>query len=169
MGHVNAALESLQAHVLLPDPNWHYSAVVPKTDAGVDGLVQAIVRCLLGGVPQSKNLEEGDLDRFDKVIKQVKNCSNDTLMQAFREGVNEKNLLWAITYDAPPTFAHLRGIAQKYAEAEEYIYGRNSAIGEMWRPAAKNKPKKDRAGQTGVAIEKTTCKDKAASEPKTPT
>ena len=64
---------------------------------------------------------KGYLDRFDKAIIQVKNYSDDTLIQAYREGVKDKNLLWAIAYNVPPTFVHLRGIAQKHAEAEKYI------------------------------------------------
>ncbi|GMN52645.1 hypothetical protein TIFTF001_021795 [Ficus carica] len=85
---------------LLPDPDRHCSAVVLKTDAREDGLVQAV-------------------------------------------GVKDNKLLWAITYDVPPTFVHLRGIPQKHAEADEYIKGRNSLIRETLRLAGKNKSKKD--------------------------
>lgn len=81
------------------------------------------------------------LDRFDKAVIQVKNCSNDALIQAFREGVRDRRLLWAITYDAPSTFAHLRGIAQKHAKTEEYIRGWNLLPWEMSRSGEKKKPK----------------------------
>ncbi|GMN46246.1 hypothetical protein TIFTF001_015433 [Ficus carica] len=73
---------------------------------------------------------KGYLDRFDKAIMQVKNGSDDTLIQAFREGVGEKKLLWTIAYDVPPTFVHLRGIVQKHAETKEYIRGWNSLLEE---------------------------------------
>ena len=62
---------------------------------------------------------KGYLDSFDKIIMQVNNCSDDTLIKAFREGVKDKKLLWAIAYDVSPTFAHLRGTVQKHAKAEE--------------------------------------------------
>lgn len=54
---------------------------------------------------------------------EVKSCEDSTLIEAFREGVQNKRLLWAITYDAPPSFAHMRGIAQKHADVEEYFKG----------------------------------------------
>ncbi|GMN63868.1 hypothetical protein TIFTF001_032957 [Ficus carica] len=112
---------------------------------------------------------KGYLDRFDKAVSQVNNCSDDTLIHAFREGIKDKKLLWAITYDVPPTFAHLRGIAQKHAEVEDYIKGRNSLLGETSRPTGKNKPKKDGANQIIAKTKKTTYKAKAALGPKTPT
>ncbi|GMN51404.1 hypothetical protein TIFTF001_020559 [Ficus carica] len=58
-------------------------------------------------------------------------------------------------------------IAQKHAEAEDYNKGRNSAIGETSCPIGKSKPKKDRAGQTGAAIEKAIDKAEAAPKSKT--
>ncbi|GMN19414.1 hypothetical protein TIFTF001_039816 [Ficus carica] len=66
------------------------------------------------------------LDRFDKAVVQIKSCSDDTLIQAFREGVKDRRLVWTLAYDVPPTFAHLRGIAWKHAEADEYVRGRGA-------------------------------------------
>ncbi|GMN37312.1 hypothetical protein TIFTF001_042608 [Ficus carica] len=66
------------------------------------------------------------LDRFDKAVVQIKSCSDDTLIQAFREGVKDMRLVWTLAYDVPPTFAHLRGIAWKHAEADEYVRGRDA-------------------------------------------
>ncbi|GMN50963.1 hypothetical protein TIFTF001_020123 [Ficus carica] len=63
------------------------------------------------------------LDRFDKVVMQIKSCSDDTLIQVFWEGIKDRQLVWTLTYDVPPTFAHLRGIARKHAKADEYIRG----------------------------------------------
>ena len=65
-------------------------------------------------------------------------------------------MLWAITYDVPLTFAHLREIAQKHAKVEEYIKGQNSLLGKMSRPTGKKKPKKDGANQIRAETEKTT-------------
>ncbi|GMN22561.1 hypothetical protein TIFTF001_040287 [Ficus carica] len=107
------------------------------------------------------------LDRFHKAIVQVKNCSDDTLIHAFREALKDKKLLWAIAYDVPPTFAHLRGIAHKHTEANKYIKGRNSLLRETLRPTGKKKPKEDGADQIRAKIEKTTCKAEVAPMPKT--
>ncbi|GMN44859.1 hypothetical protein TIFTF001_014055 [Ficus carica] len=97
---------------------------------------------------------------------QVNTYSDDTLIRAFREGVEDKKLLWTITYDVLPTFAHLRGIAQKHAEVEEFIKGRNSSLREVSRPARKKKPKKDGTNQIRADSENATCQAEAAPEPK---
>ena len=73
------------------------------------------------------------LERFDKAIVQVENCTDDTLIQAFREGVRDTRLVWALAYDRPPTFAHLRGIAWRHAEADKYVRGRGLAAREQPR------------------------------------
>ncbi|GMN68803.1 hypothetical protein TIFTF001_037854 [Ficus carica] len=97
------------------------------------------------------------LDRFRKAVVQVKSCSDNTLIHAFREGIKDRRLVWAIAYDVPPTFTHLRGIARKHVEAEEYIRGRGLVPGELSRPIGK-KPNKDGAVQVisekGKAISK---------------
>ncbi|GMN63830.1 hypothetical protein TIFTF001_032904 [Ficus carica] len=43
------------------------------------------------------------LDRFDKAVVQIKSCSDDTLIQVFREGVKDRRLVLPLTYDVPPT------------------------------------------------------------------
>ena len=63
------------------------------------------------------------LERFDKAVMQVENCTDDTLIQALREGIKDPRLVWTLAYDRPPTFAHLRGIAWRHAEADEYLRG----------------------------------------------
>ena len=55
---------------------------------------------------------------------QIKSCFDDTLIQAFQEGVKDMQLVWTRGYNIPPTFAHLRGIVLKHAEADKYIKGR---------------------------------------------
>ena len=71
------------------------------------------------------------LDRFDKAVVQIKSCSDDTLIQAFREGVKDRRLVWTLAYDMPPNFAHLRGIAWKHAETDESVKGRGLADREQ--------------------------------------
>ncbi|GMN20414.1 hypothetical protein TIFTF001_043082 [Ficus carica] len=63
------------------------------------------------------------LERFDRVVVQVESCTDETLMQAFREGIKDSRLVWTLAYDRPPTFAQLRGIAWRHAEADEYVRG----------------------------------------------
>ncbi|GMN26906.1 hypothetical protein TIFTF001_044053 [Ficus carica] len=77
------------------------------------------------------------LDRFDKAVMQIKSCSDDTLIQPFREGIKDKRLVWMLAYDVPSTFAHLGGIAGKHAEAYEYISGRGFIAREQSRPPGK--------------------------------
>ncbi|GMN22284.1 hypothetical protein TIFTF001_043490 [Ficus carica] len=73
------------------------------------------------------------LERFDRAVVQVESCTDETLMQAFREGIKDPRLVWTLAYDRPPTFAQLRGIAWRHAEADEYVRGRGLASGEHSR------------------------------------
>lgn len=81
------------------------------------------------------------LEHFDKAVVQIKSCSDDTSIQAFREGVKDRRLVWMLTYDMPPTFAHLRGIAWKHAEADKYIKRRGLAAREQLRLPEKKSDK----------------------------
>lgn len=104
------------------------------------------------------------LSRFDKAIMQVKTCTDATLIDAFREGVKDKKLLWAMTYDAPLSFANLRGIAQKHYGTEEYIKSRNGP--RYSSKQGEKKKRKDSAGQDGLPTEQK--KSKQGPEVKTP-
>ena len=73
------------------------------------------------------------LEHFDKAIVQVENCTDDTLIQAFRKGVKDTRLVWALAYDRPPTFAHLRGIAWRHVEIDKYVRGRGFVAREQPR------------------------------------
>ncbi|GMN47479.1 hypothetical protein TIFTF001_016657 [Ficus carica] len=64
------------------------------------------------------------LQRFDKAVVQTESCTDETLIQAFREGIQDPRLVWTLAYDRPPTFGQLRGIAWRHAEADEYVRGR---------------------------------------------
>ncbi|GMN20743.1 hypothetical protein TIFTF001_043160 [Ficus carica] len=81
------------------------------------------------------------LERFDRAVVQVENCTDETLMQAFREGIKDPRLVWTLAYDRPPTFAQLRGIAWRHAEADEYVRGRGLASGEQSRPPGRRSEK----------------------------
>ncbi|GMN29275.1 hypothetical protein TIFTF001_046326 [Ficus carica] len=83
------------------------------------------------------------LERFDKVVVQVENCTDDTLIQAFREGVKDTRLVWTLSYDRPPTFAQLRGIAWRHAEADEYVRGRGLEAREQLRLPGRKLDKKE--------------------------
>ncbi|GMN51142.1 hypothetical protein TIFTF001_020291 [Ficus carica] len=54
-------------------------------------------------------------------------------MQAFREGIKDPRLVWTLAYVRPPTFTHLRGIAWRHAEADEYVRGRGLVAREQPR------------------------------------
>ncbi|GMN61908.1 hypothetical protein TIFTF001_030985 [Ficus carica] len=99
-----------------------------KASPWIDRLLQATGGLLCGCLPKFKDQEarsvplvqhqqggfetlEKYLERFDKAVVQVESCTDDTLMQAFREGIKYPRLVWTLAYDRPPTFAHLRGIA----------------------------------------------------------
>lgn len=91
---------------------------------------------------------------------QIKSCSDNTLLQAFREGIKDMRLVWAITYKVLPTFAHLREITKKHAEADEYIRGWGLVPREQSRLRGRkpnknvidqNLPKKGKAVSTGVS------------------
>ncbi|GMN21498.1 hypothetical protein TIFTF001_050140 [Ficus carica] len=74
------------------------------------------------------------LERFDKAVVQVENCSDDTLAQALKEGVKDPRLVWTLAYDRTTSFAHLRGIAWRHAEADEYVRARGLEIPDHDRP-----------------------------------
>ncbi|GMN74649.1 hypothetical protein TIFTF001_052422, partial [Ficus carica] len=71
------------------------------------------------------------LERFDKAVVQVENCSDDTLAQAL---VKDPRLVWTLAYDRTTSFAHLRGIAWRHAEADEYVRARGLEIPDHDRP-----------------------------------
>ncbi|GMN46040.1 hypothetical protein TIFTF001_015226 [Ficus carica] len=154
-------IENYQAHMLIQNANeaalfkafcltmtgaarqW-YQRLMPGSISSFKQLADAFVASFLGsktrkmktsylfGIKQgeSEPLKEF-LDPFDKAIVQIKSYSDGTLIQAFREGVKDRRLLWTLTYDVPPTFTHLRGIAWKHAEADEYVRGQGIVAREQ--------------------------------------
>ncbi|GMN29028.1 hypothetical protein TIFTF001_044306 [Ficus carica] len=77
------------------------------------------------------------LERFDKAVVQVENCSDDTLAQALKEGVKDPRLVWTLAYDRTTSFTHLRGIAWRHAEADEYVRARGLEIPDHDRPTSR--------------------------------
>ena len=78
----------------------------------------------LFGIKQRENeMLKKYLERFDKAVVQVENCTDDTLTQALREGIKDPRLVWTMAYDRSTSFAHLRGIAWRHVEADEYVRG----------------------------------------------
>ncbi|GMN70838.1 hypothetical protein TIFTF001_055477, partial [Ficus carica] len=104
------------------------------------------------------------LERFDRAVVQVENCTDETLMQAFREGIKDPRLVWTLAYDRPPTFAQLRGIAWRHAEADEYVRGRGLASGEQSRPPGR-RSEKNQTDQGRQDKGKATVVDNSGSNP----
>ncbi|GMN40212.1 hypothetical protein TIFTF001_009433 [Ficus carica] len=104
------------------------------------------------------------LERFDRAVVQVESCTDETLMQAFREGIKDARLVWTLAYDRPPTFAQLRGIAWRHAKADEYARGRGLVAGEHPRLPGK-KSEKNQADQGQRDKGKAVVVDKTGSDP----
>ncbi|GMN47963.1 hypothetical protein TIFTF001_017147 [Ficus carica] len=104
------------------------------------------------------------LERFDRAVVQVESCTDETLMQAFREGIKDACLVWTLAYDRPPTFAQLRGIAWRHVEAVEYVRGRGLVAGEHPR-LPERKSEKNQADQGRQDKGKVVVVDKTWSNP----
>ncbi|GMN66784.1 hypothetical protein TIFTF001_035846 [Ficus carica] len=112
--------------IVLLDLNRGSSPVVPEASPRVDRLLQAAGRRLRSRVPKLEDQEAMS-------IPPVESCTDETLKQAFREGIKDARLVWTLAYDRPPTFAQLRGIAWRHAETDEYVRGRGLEFGEHSR------------------------------------
>ncbi|GMN33649.1 hypothetical protein TIFTF001_041936 [Ficus carica] len=136
--------------------------VVPEASPRIDRLLQAAGRRLRSRVPKLKDQEA-------RSISFVESCTDETLMQAFREGIKDARLVWTLAYDRPPTFAQLRGIAWRHAEADEYVRGRGLVAGEHPRLPGR-KSEKNQADQGRQDKGKAVVVDKTGSNPspKTP-
>ncbi|GMN49779.1 hypothetical protein TIFTF001_018933 [Ficus carica] len=77
------------------------------------------------------------LERFDKAVVQAENCTDDTLIQALREGIKDNRLVWTLAYNRPTSFAYLRGIAWRHAEADEYVRGRGLEVQDQDQPPSR--------------------------------
>ncbi|GMN46340.1 hypothetical protein TIFTF001_015527 [Ficus carica] len=151
-------------------------AVVPEAGSRIDRLLQTAGRllrnCILGpktrklGASHLFGIKQGEaemlkkyLERFDKAIEQVESCTDDTLIQAFREGVKDTRLIWTLAYDKPPTFAHLRRIVWRHAETDEYVRGRGLVALEQprlpGRKTDRNQPDQNRPEKGKAAVENT--------------
>ena len=134
-------LENYQAHMLIQNANkaafyksfyltltgaarqW-YQRLVPGSIGCFKQLANSFATAFLSsktrklGASHLYGIKQGEtemlkkyLERFDKAVVQVEICTDDTLIQAFWEGLKDTRLIWALAYDSPPIFAHLRGIA----------------------------------------------------------
>ena len=122
-----------------------YKRLVPGSISSFKQLIDAFTIAFLGARLRRWKLHtfrvkqgEGEPlkeypNRFDKAVMQIKSCSDDTFVQGSRECVKDRRLVWTLAYDVPPTFAHLRGIARKHVEADEYIRRRGLIRGEQSR------------------------------------
>ena len=150
-------LENYQAHMLIQNANeaalcksfcltltgaarqW-YRRLVPGSISCFKQLADSFAKAFLGskarrlGASHLFGIKQGEtetlisfLERFDKALIQVESLPDDTLIEAFREGIKDTRLVWTVAYDRPPTFALLRGIAWRHAEADEYVRKRGLA------------------------------------------
>ncbi|GMN67604.1 hypothetical protein TIFTF001_036673 [Ficus carica] len=104
------------------------------------------------------------LERFDRAVVQVESCTDETLMQAFRESIKDARLVWTLACDRSPTFAQLRGISWRHAEADDYVRGRGLVAGEHpWLPGRKSE--KHQADQGRQDKGKVVVVDKTGSNP----
>ena len=114
-----------------------YRRLAPRSISSFQQLADSFSTAFIGskarklGASHLFSIKQGDsemlkayLQRFDKAIVQAESCTDETLIQAFREGIQDPRLVWTLAYDRPPTFAQLRGIAWRHAEADEYVRGR---------------------------------------------
>ncbi|GMN38363.1 hypothetical protein TIFTF001_007585 [Ficus carica] len=105
------------------------------------------------------------LQRFDKAVVQAESCTDETLIQAFREGIQDPRLVWTLAYDRPPTFGQLRGIAWRHAEADEYVRGRGLEAQVQTRlPGRKSDRNQSDRGKAPAA----SSREEPRSGPKTP-
>ncbi|GMN62259.1 hypothetical protein TIFTF001_031341 [Ficus carica] len=105
------------------------------------------------------------LQRFDKAVVQAESCTDETLIQDFREGIQDPRLVWTLAYDSPPTFAQLRGIAWRHAEADEYVRGRGlEAQVQTQLPGRKSDRNQSDRGKAPA----TSSREEPRSSPKTP-
>ncbi|GMN57046.1 hypothetical protein TIFTF001_026149 [Ficus carica] len=145
-------LENYQAHMLIQNANeatfckafcltltgtallW-YRRLIPRTMDSFRQLSDAFLAAFLNAKTRKKDTS------YLFRIKQDENEHLKGYLDCFDK---------TIAYDVPPTFAHSIGIAQKHAEAEEYIRGRNYSLGETLRrrydPLGRKSPR--RTGQT---------------------
>ncbi|GMN22638.1 hypothetical protein TIFTF001_045683 [Ficus carica] len=137
---VDEHLKNYQAHMLIQSAN--EAAFCKAFYLTLTGAARQWTRKLgashLFGIKQRENETlKKYLQRFDKAVVQVKNCTDDTLIQPLREGIKDTRLVWTLTYDRPTSFAHLRGIAWRHAEADEYIRGRGLEVQDQNQPPSK--------------------------------
>ena len=134
-----------------------YRRIPPGSICSYRQLADSFASAFLGsktrrmGTSHLFRIKQGDnetlksfLERFDKAVVRVEGCSDDTMMEAFREGVKDTRLVWTLVYDRPPSFAHLRGIAWRHAEADEYVRGRGLSSREQARPPGKKSERNTR-------------------------
>ncbi|GMN32381.1 hypothetical protein TIFTF001_044686 [Ficus carica] len=181
-------IENYQAHMLIQNANeaalcksfclsqW-YRRLAPGSIGCFKQLADAFAAAFLSsktrklGASHLFGIKQGEtealkkyLERFDRAVVQVESCTDETLMQAFREGIKDARLVWTLSYDRPPTFAQLRGIAWRQAEADEYVRGRGLASGEHSRLPGR-KSEKNQTDQGRQDKGKAVVVDRSGSNP----
>ncbi|GMN54122.1 hypothetical protein TIFTF001_023251 [Ficus carica] len=62
----------------------------------------------------------------------IKQRENEKLK---KEGINDPCFVWTLAYDRPTSFTHLRRIAWRHTEADEYVRGRGLEVQDQERPS----------------------------------
>ncbi|GMN30286.1 hypothetical protein TIFTF001_041425 [Ficus carica] len=134
-------LENYQTHMLIQSANkaalCNFQQLVSSFSAAFLGSrTRKLGASHLFGIKQCENETlKKYLERFDKAVVQVEDCTDDTLTQALREGINDPRLVWTLAYDRPTSFTHLRGIVWRHVEADEYVRGRGLEVQDQERPS----------------------------------
>ncbi|GMN20041.1 hypothetical protein TIFTF001_042983 [Ficus carica] len=143
--------------IILLNLNWSSSPVVPEASPRVDRLLQAAGRYLRSCVPK---LEDQEAESVPPVRHQTR---------------RNRGAKKTLAYDRPPTFAQLRGIAWRHAEADEYVRGRGLASRKEPEDASGEVPAVHPAGDnhlacpqpgdwTGTAPRPSTAQDRPCTE-----
>ncbi|GMN30599.1 hypothetical protein TIFTF001_050672 [Ficus carica] len=134
-------LENYQTHMLIQSANeaalCNFQQLVSSFSAAfLSSRTKKLGASHLFGIKQRENETlKKYLERFDKAVVQVEDCTDDTLTQALKEGINDPRLVWTLAYDRPTSFTHLKGIAWRHAEADEYVRGRELEVQDQERPS----------------------------------
>ncbi|GMN28424.1 hypothetical protein TIFTF001_046235 [Ficus carica] len=155
-----------------------YRRVDPRSISSFQKLADSFSAAFMGskarmlGASHLFSINQGDsetlkayLQRFDKAVVQAESCTDETLIQAFREGIQDPRLVWTLAYDRPPTFGQLRGIAWRHAEADEYVRRRGLEAQVQTRlPGRKSDKNQSDRGKAPA----TSNREEPRSSPKTP-
>ncbi|GMN49655.1 hypothetical protein TIFTF001_018818 [Ficus carica] len=149
-------LENYQAHMLIQSANeaalcklfcltltgaaqqW-YRRLPPgsiDTTPRIDRQFLAAGELILNCIPWIEDQETGGLSSVRHQAAQERDAE-EVPGAARREGIKDTRLVWTLAYDRPTSFAHLRGIAWRHTEADEYVRGRGLEVQDQDQPLSR--------------------------------